>query len=795
MANKTSGKVEEYGFPSEFVNPETKDKPAYGLSFARAMYGRYYRQGGYYSQSNNQYVENRKYAEGLQSVEKYKDLLDMNGDSAFANLDFSIVPVAPKFVDLLVGEMTNQEYEIQFNSIDPTSLTEKDKERNKLQANMELAEFSAIIEEMAGVPVIPSGEYIPETQEELDLHMQMNFKQDTEVAMEESVEFVLNNNDWSELRRKIYRDLIVLKRASIRLYYDDNDNIRLRYVDPVNLIVPYTDKDDFGNIRYAGEIQKLEIHQIRRMSQGSLSEEDLYNIAKNSAGKHGNRTWNYGSSFQRYYRNFGNAGLAGVAEYDDFTIPVLDFEFHTINILKFEERENKFGRSYIEEKPYNYVAPKRPKDKRSLTEKELDVVYQGYWVIGTEHMYGYKQKEFMTRDNKAGAYSPDTNLSFIIHSPNIYDMENKSIVERMMPHADAIQLVALKTQLLVAKLTPPGVAVDVSALKDVFLGQGQDGAGPLEILEVYLQTGTFFYNGETDDGVPMNRQPISEIKNSMGTVLQELQSLYAFHIQQIRDVTGINELRSASSVDKDAPVRTQELSLKASRNSTRPIQNSFINIFERSAYTTSLMIQDMAEENRGIEGFTNAIGTESIKVLKEGSKIATTEFGMKIEAKPDDEDMAQLEQDISISIQNGELRIEDGIMIRTIENTKLANQFLILRRKQYAKERQEEAEANAQANAAQQQASTQAAAQAEAMKIQAQHAAKMEELALAADLKLKHEREEHEMKMKQITLENEWKSRHIEQATDEEFKKTALNSTIPQEKVFSKAGGKPSVTP
>jgi hypothetical protein len=780
---------EEAGFPREFVSAKVKEDPKYGRLYAKAIYGRYMTKGGFHSETNGRYIINRKYAEGLQGVDKYKDLLDVEGDSSAVNLDWSVVPIIAKYVDLLVGEFTNKEYEIKFNAVDPMSQMKKEEERTKLEVNYELKEFDQEMRQMAGIGVIPEGEMIPEDRDEIELFMQMNFKQETEIAMEEVTSYVLDFNNWEEIRRKVLRDLIVLKKGVIKIFRDENGAIRLRYVDPVNWITPMTDQDDHSNLKYAAELRNLEIHQIRRMAGNELSEEDLYNIAKKYAGQHGNRKWTYANSYQTYYNDNGYSGTGDLADWDDFSIPVLDFEFHTIDTKVFEEKEGSHGQTYIEEKEFGY----EPKKKGSkIHNRELDTVYQGHWIVGSEYIFDYGPKPNATYEKKNGHYMPETCLSYIAFSPDMYEMENKSIVERMIPHADAVQLISLKIQLLIAKLTPPGLAVDVSALNNVLLGKGKEAAPPLKLMELYNQTGLFFYNGIDDDNQPMNRNPIHEIQNSIGTVLQEMVATYNFHVQQIRDVTGINELREASSIDKDAPVRSQELALNASRNSTRMIEYSYINIYQRAAKEICLNVQDMADYNNGLENFEGAIGIETTKILKQGKDISLAEFGIKIEALPDEEEKAQLNHDIERALQTQELRLEDAIIVRKIPNIKVANQYLILRKRQYAKEKAEEAQMASEQNAMLQQQAAEAAAQAEAQKEMAKAEAEKSILMLKYDLENQNAEAEHKRKMKEISLENEYKSIHIEQASEEDFKKTALSNSMSQPRVFSKnAGGSP----
>jgi len=302
--------------PSEFTHPDTKKSKDYILKYAKAIHSQ--RTQTTWNEHLERIIINRKYAEGLQSISKYKNLMGIEeGDTSYLNIDWSVVPITAKFVDLRVGEMINEDNKISLTAIDPMSKSKKEEERNKYLANMELKPISDLIEQGTGISLIPEGEYIPESEEELDIQMELNIKQATEIGGELLINWELIENDWKKLKKKLARDLVVLKKSAAKLYFDDNNMIRIRYVDWANVIVPYSVKDDLSDIKYAAEVIKVPVHQLRKLSQGGLSEADLFNIAKNVSGKEGNRTWKYGHSFHQYYDRFQ------VTDYDDFLIPVL----------------------------------------------------------------------------------------------------------------------------------------------------------------------------------------------------------------------------------------------------------------------------------------------------------------------------------------------------------------------------------------------------------------------------------------------------------------------------------------
>jgi hypothetical protein len=785
--------IASQGYPSPFVDPKVKESKAYGLRYFKAMYDEYEQDTNMNTNESmlDRFITNRKYAEGLQDVDKYKDLLANDGDNSYLNLDWSVISVIPKFVEVLVGGLINQEYKIQCNAIDPMSQSNKDKERRKLVANMELKQFSDEVEEVTGIPIVPKDAEIFGSQEEIDLHMQMNYKQDVEISMEQALEFVFYNNDWDESRKRVIRDIITLKRAGFRTSRDVNGDLRVRYVDPANLVTSYTNDPSHKGVRHAGELIQLTIAELRQIAGNYFSEKDYFDIAKSFAGNGGNRNWAYGNN----YYSRANGGTRDGA-YDDFLITILDAEFYSTNRYVYEKKSNNYGGYYFQRRDYGYKLPDKSKQKRELVEKDIKCVYKGMWIVGSEHIFDYGLKPNMVREKINGKYSTDTTLSFHIYAPDIYDMENKSLVEKMIPFADQMQLVHLKIQQLLGKARPPGLAVDVSGLSNVLKGMGEDGWKPLDIQNMYDQLGTYYFSSIRDDGTPIaNSNPIQELQNGIGSDLERLVGVYNYNLQEIRNVTGVNEVRDASAPDKDSLVGVDKMRLMASNNATRTVNDSYLKLMEMTAKDLSLMIQDNIENGIGIEGYYSAVGEQKVKTIKiTGKDVSLAEIGIKIEALPDAEEKAYIEQNIQASLSAQELRLEDAIVVRRVakSNVKLAEQVMLLRRKKYQEEKMMESQAAAQANAEQQAMAAQQKAQADAMKAQADAQAKMAVLEKEYALKQQLAAQEHEQEMKQIALENEYKNEQIIMASQENFKNTQLSKEAPQPKVFSKP---PTATP
>jgi len=375
--------------------------------------------------------------------------------------------------------------------------------------------------------------------------------------------------------------------------------------------------------------------------------------------------------------------------------------------------------------------------------------------------YGLKENMLRPKNNLARTLG-----SYTVYSPDHSLIDTKSMVERMIPFADQIQLIHLKMQQLIAKTRPKGMAIEIGSIEGVSKGEGGTFT-PLEVQDIYEQTGNLYYRLMDDSGDPLHARPIQELQGGAGQYLQELMASYNYNLERIRDVSGINEVRDGSAPSNDALVGVQKLALLASNNATRGLNHAYINIMEGVANRAALALQDLVKYKGAYKGYINAIGETNMKVVNITKDISPIEMGIKIEALPDEIETELLEQNIQQSLAQKELRLEDAIMIRNIKNIKLANQMLILRRKKYMQEQQEMAERQSQMNAEAQQQSAMMAAQmaAQAEQVKAENEMKIKQMEF--QLKEQFAKAEHARQMEIIDRQGEIKMEHIQEAEDD----------------------------
>lgn len=785
-------------FPSFLATKEEKAEDEYGLRYARAIWSEYTKNSTLFNTRRQRDIMNRKYAEGLESIQKYKDRLDLNGDTSYLNLDFSPVNRIATIVDNIVGRMMNQNYKIQCNAIDPESKTEFDKHRDKLYADMFLKEFSESMEKTTGISMVDKSRNIPETDEEAELDLKLKYKPAASIAMEKALQFVFQNNDSEEIRRKILRDLVVIKRAATYRYYDENKNIRYDYVDPVDVITPYSKYEDFKNIQYVGVLKQYTINELAQMNP-KFTDEQLFEIAKTQAGKNNNPLWSWSLSYEGYYNN---TGLTASRPYYNFNITVMEFFFLTINRDVSTKKVNPKGGFFFDKKADNYtneVSPdvivlvesdtmwkvkgeelevgkgvaktsddarkyfaKLKTDKRSaaieVISKQHQYRYEGVWVPGTSYLFNYKMSENIERDNATGSYSPKAELPICIVAPGIYDMENKSLVERMIPHEDQINLINLKTQQLLIKAKPPGVAIDLEGMDAIVSGMGNPNNSKMdgiEITKMYEQTGSYTFRSRDKNGNPINGRVIEPLQNGIGRDFAVLFQAYNQELQKMNDVIGYNSAVDASSPDSEALVGLQKMAAQASNNALRPLYQFANNLIVRQAKRIALMVQDSIVYNN--KAFMDAIGSYSTDTITYGKKIAYNQFAINIELLPDEEEKLQLENLIGLGINQGILMPSDVVRVRQVlkEDVKSAAQLMVLFEERNRKNAQAAKTADIQNNGQVQMQSAQAASQAQAQLDQAITANKIAVINAQAEIDMKKIEFEYSLQMQLQSLKNQ----------------------------------------
>ena len=687
-------------FPDQVVPEEEKNSWEYGLAVAQAIEHEWFRN----SSGQNRFIDNfqnfnrlRLYARGEQPIQKYKDELAINGDLSYLNLDWKPVPVLSKFVDIVVNGMTEKGYEIKSFASDPYGIkTRTDYATNALR-DMRNKQSIAQLTQMTGRNYYASSNPadLPENPEELDLYMQLNYKQSIEIAEEEVIDNILNYNKFDQIKKQIAYDLTVLGIGACKTNFNLSEGITTEYVNPANLVWSYTEDPNFEDLYYVGEVKNLSLSEVKRQFP-NLTDKDLEEIQKYPG------------------RNSYTNSYWGQNQQD--MVQVLFFEYKTYHDQVFKIKQTEQGLEKTLEKPDTFNPP--PSDNFERASRSIEVLYTGAKVLGLgDTMLKWELSENMTRP-----FSDTTkvNMNYILSAPRMYQGRIESIVSKTIGFADIIQLTHLKLQQVLSRIVPDGVYLDVDGLAEVDLGNGTN-YNPSEALNMYFQTGSIVGRSLTQDGDPnRGKVPIQELQSSSGiSKIQSMIQTYQYYLQMIRDVTGLNEARDGSTPNKDALVGLQKLAAANSNTATRHILQSLMYMTVRTCENISLRVSDMLNFPLTRDSLIKSINNFNTATLQEVEKLHMHDFGIFLELEPDEEEQAQLEKSIQIALQAGNIGLEDAIDLREISNIKLANQMLKIKQKR-KQERDRAAQLeNIQAQGQANQKASEAAALADVQKEQA----------------------------------------------------------------------------
>ncbi len=688
-------------FPDQVVPEEEKKSFEYGLKVGNAIEQEWFRNNSgqnRFSYNFQNFNRLRLYARGEQPIQKYKDELSTNGDLSYLNLDWKPVPVLSKFVDIVVNGMTNKGYEIKSFASDPFATQQRTDFAFNALRDIQQKDNIEELAKLTGQNFYASAdpESLPNDPGELDLYMQLNYKQSVEIAEEELINNVLDFNKYEETKKRLAYDLTVLGIAASKTSFNLSEGVTVDYVDPANLVYSATDDPNFEDIYYVGEIKSLTLSEIKRLFP-YLTDNELEEIQKYPGRQNYARSdWQVQSDPEQHQ--------------------VLFFEYKTYQDQVFKIKQTDQGLEKTLEKPDTFNPPKSDNFERAS--RSIEVLYTGAKILGMgDRMLEWKLAENMTRPN---GDITRVNMNYSISAPRMYQGRIESLVSRTTGFADMIQITHLKLQQVLARVVPDGVYVDVDGLAEVDLGNGTN-YNPAEALNMYFQTGTIVGRSLTQDGeLNRGKVPIQELQSSSGiSKIQAMIQTYQYYLQMIRDVTGLNEARDGSTPDKNALVGLQKLAAANSNTATRHILQSLMYLTVKTCENISLRVSDMLQFPITKQALVSSINSFNTATLTEIDDLHIHDFGIFLELEPEEEEKAQLEKSIQIALQTKTIDLADAIDIRQIQNIKLANELLKSRQKKRAEAEQAAKMANIQAQA---EANAQAAEKAAVAEVQKQQA-------------------------------------------------------------------------
>ena len=767
-------------FPSQVVPVAEKLSWEYGLQVGQAIEYEWFRGGrinsGKWHTGYQNFNRLRLYARGEQSVQKYKDELSINGDLSYLNLDWKPVPIIPKFVDIVVNGISSKDYDIKAFAQDPFSTKQRTNYANSIMRDMMSKPLLDSIKQNLGVDIYSSLDpaNLPQSKEELEVHMQLNYKQSVEIAEEEVINNVLDFNKYELTKKRLVEDIVTIGIGAVKTSFNKSEGVVIDYVNPANMVWSYTNDPNFQDIYYVGEIKSITLAELKKEFP-NLTNEDLKMIQK-YPGREG---------YQR-------------GPYNNDLVQVMYFEYKTYIDQVFKLKHTEQGLEKALEKPDFFNPP--PSDNFDRVSRSIEVLFSGAKVLGVEQMLRWEMATNMTRPKSD---LTKVNMNYNIVAPHMYQGRIDSLVNRITGFADMIQLTSLKLQQVIARMVPDGIYMDADGLAEIDLGNGTN-YNPQEALNMYFQTGSVIGRSMTQDGdFNQGKAPIQEIQSgSGGQKLSSLINSYNYYLQMIRDVTGLNEARDGSTPDKNALVGLQKIAAANSNTATRHVLQAGLYLTLKTAEAISLRISDVLEYGSTTQAFVQGVGKFNVASLKEINELHLHDFGIFLQLAPDEEEKQMLENNIQMALQQQQIELEDAIDVREVKNLKLANQLLKLRRrKKIQTDRQmqlENIQAQTQSNTQAAQAAAeldmrkeQMSTQSKAQLSEVEHNFEMQKLQAEAELKKQLMIHEFELNMRLKQMETQVINSKEQYKEDRKDKRTKIQATQQSELINQRQTGKP----
>ena len=727
-------------FPSQVVSDDEKRSVEYGLKIGEAIENEWFNEkhGHFGSNRYNNNIRNfhtlRLYARGEQSIQKYKDELSINGDLSYLNLDWKPVPIIPKFVDIVVNGIAERMYSVKAYAQDQYGVSKRNSHMQSILKDMKTSSLNKLVESELGIDLTSNPqETLPRTKEELDLHMQLTYKQAVEIAEEQAIKVLLEGSKYELTRKRLFYDLATIGIAAAKTEFNTSQGVTVSYVDPAKLIYSYTESPYFDDIYYVGEVKTIPVNELKKQFP-YLTNEDLKEITEGKGSR---------SKYLNTYPNY---------EEDKNKVQVLYFNYKTYMNNVYKVKSTGSGGEKAIKKDDNFNPPEDKKGNFTKIQNSYEVLFEGVKIVGTKYLLKWQMAKNMIRPKSDFT---KVKMNYAIVAPRLYNNKIESLVGRITGFADMIQLTHLKLQQVMSRMVPDGIYLDADGLAEIDLGNGTN-YNPQEALNMFFQTGSIIGRSFTGDG-DMNpgKIPIQEIASrDGGSKMQSLIGTYNYYLQMIRDVTGLNEATDGSMPEKYSLVGVQKMAAANSNTATRHILQAGRYITQEIAEALSLRISDIIEYSPTRNAFIQQLGAHNVSTLEEMSNLHLYDFGIFVELMPDEEEKQLLENNIQVALGQQSIELEDAIDIREVKNIKLANQLLKVRRKhKMERDREQQAliqQSQAQANIQQQEA----AAQLEMQKKQTESQMALQLEQMRAELESNRMMQEAQIKQQMLQLEH-----------------------------------------
>jgi len=600
-----------------------KSDDTYGLSLAKYIVSTVNSGvGSYYFNRNARFRQNRNASNGRIRMQKFMDLLELNGKQNYVNINWQSIRIVNRIVSGLVGRWMSRGEKIDVTATDPISVKQKIADYKEMEFLMKHKALVENLEQQAGVQLKPDNVKIASDKEELDLWVSEFQRLPEEIKYEMGCNQALDSNGWFDvLKEKVLRDSAEVGLVGTYTWMDENGVIHIDWVKPENAFYSYSEHNDFRDTTWRGQVKAMKISELRKTYGeefgGKLSEKKLWEIAGTSKE----------FQFQDKISWIDQWTSTYARPYDEWNVDVFDFEVKTVDSEPYTVITTKKNKSTLIKKG----APIKKDDNESVIEDTKWNIYRGVYIKDQDFMLEWGIKTNMIRPlDPREIGNADFSYSFYMYQN--YEMRNIAVPEKVEEPADQMILARLKMQQLVAKMRPTGAKYNIDALQEIDLGLATGVSSPTEIQRIYDQTGNLYFRGRDAEGnqIPV---PMEELANNgfLGQ-MQGLISLYQFHYQVLKDELGEDPNLLAQALQPRVTSGNVNTAQDAANNATGYMYDAYKWLMADTAKKVCCLLKDSV-----------TYGSKVYREILKEEDVDKRIFSTSVKMLPDDQEIAKFE--------------------------------------------------------------------------------------------------------------------------------------------------------
>jgi hypothetical protein len=531
---------------------------------------------------------------------------------AWSNINAQPVSVAPKIISKINEHIRSMYYEMGVKAIDSYSVETEQMAKYKLWFETKNRKWLDAQYALIGIeqeePI-----FQPKNLNELELYaLTGGFKVPYAISMEDLIKHTFEVSDMDkEVNERVRKDLITLGYTIAREGFDrEKQRVIVKYANPKFSGIQYSDTGSFKDSEFAYTMEWMEVSKVRQRL--NLDEYQAAALAYAYSDQFNNPAV---SAWDSYGNMTGDSSVFG---FDFYKVPVFSFEFIDIDNEPYLRFENKQGRTIT--KPYNGTI----QDNEELKSHERRLVRQGKWIVGTQHLFDYGEKEYIPRDE--------------FNSPRLsyraVKLVTAPIMEQIKPFLDGFNLAWIKLQDFIAKAIGNGFAVDVGSLKDISVGKDKS-FDPMQVLNFYRQSTFLLYKKEKSGLAGLSRSvspPIIPITNNTYDNIKAQFETMNFFMQKTEDVTGLSMMSMGKSPEANVAKFNMQVSVQATNEIINNIARAQTDLQEDISINVCYRIRSLCRVNEFIrKSYEEVIGEQRMKAVVDADK-NNVKYGITIEA-------------------------------------------------------------------------------------------------------------------------------------------------------------------